>query len=98
MTDKVDSDSVAFSLEDGESNDISDYEEADLEDAKLARNLEKLSLKTKPSPRRTFTHFSPTKTPVKTKHIPPTPPRSFSGSVDYPSTQASSSYLSNFTA
>ena len=99
MTDKLDSDSIAYSLEevDDENNDISDYEEADLEDAKLARKLEKVSLKTKPSPRRTFTHFSPTKTPVKTRQIPPTPPRSFTSSVGYPSTQVSSSYFNDFT-
>lgn len=101
MTEKFDSDSIAYSLEeaDDENNDISDYEEANLEDAKLARKMEKVSLKTKPSPRRTFTHFSPTKIPVKTRQIPPTPPRSCTtSSVGYPSTQASSIYLNDFTA
>lgn len=89
MAGKLDNDSVDFSFDDGEDNVPSDYEEEEEEheSMKLASNFENLSLKKKASPRRPFSHYTPTKTPIKKKFVLPTPPRSISTSVDYSSKQ-----------
>ena len=91
MAEKADDGSIAFT-EGGDNDSIyKDEEEEDGgEDMMLTTKLDKLSLKTKPSPM--CSHIScnaltktPTRTPIKKKYsIPPTPPHSLSGSVqDY---------------
>ena len=89
MAGKLDNDSVDFSFDDGEDNVPSDYEEEEEEheSMKLASNFENLSLKKKASPMRSFSHYTPTKTPIKKKIGIPTPPRSISSMVDYSSKQ-----------
>eukprot|EP00957_Ditylum_brightwellii_P037569 2841340-Ditylum_brightwellii.AAC.1 len=80
MADRADNDSITFTLDGEDNNTDDDYEEEEEgEDVKLAMKLEKMSLKTKPSPMRGNTHYisryTPTKTQIKKKYtIPPIPP------------------------
>lgn len=96
MAEKADDGSIAFT---GGGDNDSIYKEEEEEDGgedmMLTTKLDKLSLKTKPSPM--CSHIScnaltktPTRTPIKKKYsIPPMPPHSISGLVDYPPSQTS---------
>eukprot|EP00957_Ditylum_brightwellii_P011636 879064-Ditylum_brightwellii.AAC.1 len=95
MTEKADDDSIAFT-EGGDNYSIyEEEEEHGGEDVMLATKLDKLPLKAKPSPM--CSHIScntptktPTRTPIKKEYsIPPTPPCSISGLVDYSPSQTS---------
>ena len=100
MENKIDDDSIAFSNDGDEDNVTSDYdEEVESEDVKLAKKVEKITLKTKASPMRGFQRYTPNRTPINKKIlVPETPPRSLSGSVDYLSSQGSTSNFEELTA
>ena len=99
MAAKLDEDSVDFSLDDDEGNITSDYEEEENETMKVTKKLETMNLKAKASPVRDFSRYSVTKTPIRKKFaLPPTPPRSLSGLVDYSSVQASIGNYNEFAA
>eukprot|EP00957_Ditylum_brightwellii_P176421 13434205-Ditylum_brightwellii.AAC.1 len=104
MAEKADDDSIAF-MDGGDNDSIYKEEEEEEhggEDVMLAKKLDKLSLKKKPSPMRSHilrntSTKTPTGTPIKKKYpIPPMPPRSISDLVDYPPSQTSINYKDIF--